>query len=74
MKPGPVEEQPVYSTGKPPLQSSFLSLDHPLTILSIMFFIPIELYWRIPIVKSEGDEFFYNWKFLFPQRQAKGLF
>lgn len=74
MKVGPLKEQSMFFTGEPPLQPSFLCLDQPLTTLPITFFIPIGLYWKISIVRSEGDGFFYNWKFLSPHRQAKGLF
>lgn len=74
MKLGPLKEQPLYLAAEPPLQLSCLCLDHPLIILPLMSFIPIELYWTIPVVRSEGGEFFHNRKSLSPERQAKGLF
>lgn len=74
MKLGPLKEQPMYLTAEPPLQLSYLCLDHPLITQPLMQFIPVELYWTIPVVRYEGDKFFYNRKFLSPERQAKGLF
>lgn len=73
MKLGPLKEQPMYLTAEAPLQLSCLCLDHPLIILPLTLFIPVELYWTIPVVTSEGDKFFYNRKFLSPEKQAKGL-